>query len=124
MQFACIVVLFIFAPAVFGQRFISGPEEEGRLLTPKEQQVLRSSACPDSSARVTLRAKIDDQGRVTQVNEVKQRAVYSNHSQSRLRTLMAQAKNLVLTVWRYRPLMVDGRATAVSTYISVRCTPQ
>jgi hypothetical protein len=124
MQVAFVLLLLVIAPVAFCQRFVSGPEEEGRLLVPKDQRILRSPACPDTNARVILRANIGEDGQVVAVKEVKQRSLDANYNESRFRQLVVQAKRLVLTTWRYRPTLIGGRPAVVSTFITVPCTPQ
>lgn len=118
------VAQLAFVLAVFGQRFVPGPEIEGRLLIPEEQRVLRSSFCPDTTARIRLRVKIDDKGQVVGLKEAKSGSLHPRQGKSRMRRIIEQAKRLVLNTWRYRPFLVDGRPIAVTTFVTVSCQPQ
>ena len=109
--------------ASFGQRFVSGSEEEARLLTPKQQTVLVSPYCSETFARVKLRATIGPDGRVTSVKEVEQSSAHVGQDASKLGRLLQQAKRFVLG-WRYHPMLVGGKPVSVKTFVYVRCSSQ
>lgn len=115
------IVLLLLLPLVaFGQRFLSGSELEGRLLTPKPERVLRSPDCPGPFAQVKVLATVDRDGRVAGVKAAPIHSEYAGQTRSKMRRLMDQAKSLVLR-WRYRPMLVAGRPIRVRTVVSVPC---
>ncbi len=122
MKIAFLALLFAFAPASFGQRFISGTEQEARLITPNNQRVLHSEFCPDNSAQVRLRLTINEQGQVVRAKEVNQSSYYFGQTVAGLKQLLKQASHLVLSQWHYKPLLVAGKPVSVVTFAKVSCT--
>ena len=114
------VLLLILPLALFGQRFVSGNELEGRLLTPQNERVLHTPDCLGSPGQVKLLATVDRDGRVTGVKPAPIRSTAAGQTQSRVRRLIDQAKALVLR-WRYRPMLVAGQPIRVRTMVSVPC---
>jgi hypothetical protein len=115
------VVQFIFVLAVLGQRFVPGPEIEKRLIVPEEQRILYSPGCIGTLTRIRLRAKIDHKGQIVSLKKAKLGSLHLGQDKSRMRRVIEQAKRLVLTTWRYRPFLVDGRPTTVTTFVAVPC---
>lgn len=119
-----IATLLLLLPLLaFGQRFVSGNELEGRLLTPQPERVLRSPDCPGPFTQVKVLATVDRNGRVTGVKTAPLRSTTAGQTQSRMRRLIEQAKSLVLR-WRYRPMVVAGQPIRVRTMVSVSCSQQ
>ena len=119
MQFACVVLLFVFAPAVFGQRFIQESEALSR-LKPGQMAALK---CSEDVTGLKFELTVNASGEVSKARALKPRSMPVRYSLAAYRFLRNQAQQLVMG-WHFQPMLVANQPSPLKTIVTVPCTPQ
>lgn len=119
MQFACIVLLLVFAPAMFSQRFFDSPVVMGNLKPGHSINLVCPEAMPELKFEVTVNAA----GEVKKAKALKPRSMPVRYSMAAYGFLRNQAKVMVSS-WTFRPMLLNNKAVPMRTVITVPCTPQ
>ncbi len=119
MQFACVVLLFVFAPAVFGQRFIQESEALSR-LKPGQMAALK---CSEDVPGLKFELTVNASGEVSKARALKPRSMPVRYSLAAYRFLRNQAQQLVMG-WHFQPMLVANQPSPLKTIVTVPCTPQ
>ncbi len=114
--FACLMCLFVFSPAILGQRFFDSGVVMGKLKPGHATNLV----CPEAVPEIRFELSVSADGKVEEVKALEPHRLPVKYSLKAYRFLRDQAEAMVLH-WSFRPMLLNKKRVPMRTVITVPC---